>query len=48
MLLEMGKTAKEIKRQAIIKGIDNKYPVLEIMRDLKVKYKNRNRKIKFI
>jgi hypothetical protein len=38
-LLEMGKTAKEIKRQAIIKGIDNKYPVLEIMRDLGVNTK---------
>ena len=38
-LIEMGRTAKEIKRQTIIKGIDNKYPVLEIMRDLGVNTK---------
>ena len=39
MLLEMGKTAKEVKRQTIIHGIDSKYPILETMRNLKVNTK---------
>ena len=38
-LAEIKKTAKEIKRQSIIKGIDNKYPILETMRDLGVNTK---------
>ena len=38
-LAEVKKTAKEIKRQSIIRGIDNKYPILETMRDLGVNTK---------